>query len=334
MTAPGLFEIVPLSGDPLELPAPDNGPYYVAAKNGMFAMQHTHWGRYLVPVATVNHLPEIKDAVFWNDIPKMPATLIGQVLSFFQAIYAARKSEAMVDLTWSPEKGYRAFVPPQRASGGGVEATRNWEHIHGLHVGTIHSHCMMTAFHSTTDEHDADGHNGLHITIGRVATDKPEYAVMFSHNGHRWDKNFTIEDVVDGPITPVQHPVWWEKFVQDPIPMSKVTTYTPRTPTAWHSPRRYTPAPQNNAIIVRNGKPDPQTFHSLTSLALTAEFSNKPFEDEEVEAMQTILEEVEGYFARLGVRIEFAFDFSDARFDDIISADNNDTDDLPWRLLS
>lgn len=214
MNTPNLFELVPLTK--LEdLAMPDKGPYFVATKDGYMVMQPSHFGATLTPVKKIETLPEGTPAL-WKNIPKIPASVIGQAWSFFLATFDRMQSEAMVDITWDEEHGYRLFVPPQQASYGGVKATRNPEHIKGLHVGTIHSHCDFTAFHSGTDKHDADQHNGIHFTLGKITSDRPEVAVMISQSGEQWDLD--PEEAVEGDIVLTPHQKRWESYVREPVP--------------------------------------------------------------------------------------------------------------------
>lgn len=246
MTAPPIFSLLPLT-DLDELPEPENGPYYVATRKGYMVMQRSHFGNTLTPVEAIDTLPDTP-SIIWKDIPKLPAELVSQVWSFFRAVLETKGSEAMVDITWSKETGYRAFVPPQEASHGGVKAQRNLSHYKGQMVGTIHSHCDFSAFHSGTDRHDADQHNGLHITLGMVNHDQPEIAVMISQNGEKWDP-IAPDEAIDGPLQLVAHPQWWENFVAKPKPnVASIVTFGGNTPAKWkpYAANPFTPKPNGN----------------------------------------------------------------------------------------
>ena len=220
VTSPGLFETILFPQEGHEaLPEPRN-PYFVIGGRQRYLHKKMHFGNVLVPVEKIDTLPDLDPkwkAYAWFDIPPIPAAMIGQAWSFFRSVYNNRKSEAMLDLYHHREHGYRFFVPPQIASGGGVKCVRDPEHIEvGWRlVGTIHSHCDMTAYHSGTDTHDADGHDGIHFTIGHVTKNPCQIAVMASANGIRWD--LKIEDVVDGDIAFTLHPKWWERYVEHKI---------------------------------------------------------------------------------------------------------------------
>lgn len=248
MTAPDIFSLLQLESVD-DLPDPDNGPYYVATRKGYMVMQRSHFGNTLTPIDAIDTLPDTP-SIIWKDIPKLPAELVGQVWSFFRAVLETKGSEAMVDITWSEEKGYRVFVPPQEASHGGVKAQRNLSHYKGQMVGTIHSHCDFSAFHSPTDRHDADQHNGLHITLGMVNHDTPEIAIMISQNGEKWDP-IPYDEAIDGMLTLNPHPQWWENFVSKPKPnVASIVAYKgkPWKPAATNpfQPKPNGHAPTNN----------------------------------------------------------------------------------------
>jgi hypothetical protein len=220
MTSPALFSTILFPQEGHEaLPEPTN-PYFVVGGRQRYIHKKMHFGNVLVPVDKIDNLPDLDPkwkAYAWFDIPPVPAVMIGQAWSFFRSIYNKNKSEAMLDLYYHREHGYRFFVPPQIASGGGVKCVRIPEHIQmGWRlVGTLHSHCDMTAYHSGTDTHDADGHDGIHFTIGHVTHNPCQIAVMASANGIKWD--LKIEDVIDGEIAFTLHPKWWERYVEHQI---------------------------------------------------------------------------------------------------------------------
>ena len=208
--------VLPLIEDVEALPEP--APFYhLVGRDGPYIHKQTLFGRVIVPVKEITHLPKTAGHL-WSDIPKIPADTIAQVLSFFRAIYERQHSEAMVYLTYKDGE-YRVFVPPQTASGGGVKATLDLAHIaDGWAIaGSIHSHCNFSAFHSGTDTHDADGHDGIHMTIGNIASDTPSFATMLSFNKVRWDIDFTDATDHDGK-TSTAHPEWWERYVEKPQP--------------------------------------------------------------------------------------------------------------------
>lgn len=246
--APAMFSVIPMTEDINDLPLPDNGPYYILGKGRLYIHKRIFQGRTILPVKEIPTIPDPltdKKGFFWYDEDKitLPGDLVGMVWSFFRSIYNQRGSEAMVFLTWHKDHGVRVFVPPQHASHGGVQSQFNPEHLTpGTRViGTIHSHCDFDAFHSGTDTHDAEGHDGLHMTIGKVKSNPPQIATMVSIGGQSWD--FQPDQVIDGELIFTKHPRWWERYVSDPAPINKgkhVSNWEPRQ-TAIGFPTRSNP---------------------------------------------------------------------------------------------
>lgn len=244
MTPPAPFSLVPLTGKVHDLPEPANGPYYVATSSGYMFHQNFHWGRVITPVKAAPNL-EKGEEILWHDI-QFPAELISRAWSFFRAVFEKDHSEAMVDITWHRDRGYRLFVPPQTASAGGVRCIRNEDHYKGLLVGTIHSHCDFSAFHSGTDTHDADGHDGLHMTIGHVDSDELDIAIMVSVDTIRWDLKLN-QIIGDTTVTPSPFPAWWMNQMKDSLP-GATEGFKPAAQTSWGT-RKPTTTPNDGIHI-------------------------------------------------------------------------------------
>lgn len=233
--APKAFSVVPLHGSIDDLPKPNGSPYFVMTKRGPMIYKRLLFGPVLVPVRevpTLSDLPDNAKGYLWADAPALPWQLLNQAWAFFRWAWDERKSEAEVDIIWAPEgreartarqgfddNGFRLFVPPQTTSGGGVKLLRHEEHYRGDLVGTIHSHCNMSAYHSGTDTHDAEGHDGLHMTIGRVSANKPEIDVMVAANKVLWNK-LPLADYTGGIADEwnkeVTFPEWWKTYHDHP----------------------------------------------------------------------------------------------------------------------
>ena len=346
MTAPALFSLVPLSDDPETLPHPESGPYIVATKHGFMVHQTTHWGRVLIPIAEAPTLTATDSLLWHNENLGLPAELLGQAWGFFRGVWNAKKSEAMVDITWSEAKGYRLFVPPQRATSGGVHANRNPEHYKGQIVGTIHSHCDFNAFHSGTDHGDADTQGGLHITIGHVHQDTLDIAIMVSAGKTNWE--LKLNQVADGPVTVQPFPAWWLNFVQPPTGQLA----RPNTPSTWKS--RY-PAPVVPLRLPGSSQPTqpgwligqqpPSTerddsYDNIQALMYSDPALTDP-DLQTLEIVEALLDQVDQNLTELG----FDFDYSITRFrsamprlsttnsDDIVTTISEDEYEAFWRTM-
>lgn len=310
MTTPRLFEIVPFTSVE-ELPLPDAGPYIVATKDGYFVHRYFHFGRVLSRTKDAPMSPSATPSLWPKFEPKLPATLIGQAYSFFRAIYESKKSEAMVDITWSPEKGYRLFVPPQQATGGGVKAERTMEHYRGQIVGTIHSHCNFNAFHSGTDTHDADSHDGLHITIGDVMKPKPSIAIMISVAKDRY--NFDLEAVADGPLELHPHPQWWERYVNDPVKTYSWTKSTTTPTTTTYTPpktgaiARIAPPSREHPMVIGSARYGTERGLALDELLWRYDGLFTAEEQEIIQEADTLIEQIQEALNGLGIDMKAEF---------------------------
>lgn len=217
MTAsPGLMEVIVANGE--ELPPPEL-PYYVFAQEGLFIHKKTEIGRVIVKAReipyTVASIGEDKNGVFFWTGDKIPGHIIGQATAFFRRIYEKHHTEAEVLIVRHTETGeYRLFIPYQRTSGAGVKSVFEPTHVdpNYMIVGTLHSHCMMNAFHSGTDTGDAADMDGVHFTIGKVLNDTPEIVAMVSmnkQNFHYHDPSVIAEVEFDGHPAPE----WWDNYV-------------------------------------------------------------------------------------------------------------------------
>lgn len=305
--APHLFSVVP-PAPPKDLPEPTGGPYFVYTKDGWYVHRNWHFGRVLHPIKKADGVDDNGLTPYlWTRDNEVPIEIIGQAWSFFRAIYERDKAEAMVDITWSEEKGYRLFVPKQSTSGGGVKAERKMEHLKGQHVGTIHSHCMMNAFHSGTDTHDADEHDGLHITLGKVMNKQPEIAIMMSVSKVRWD--FKYEELWEGEIPLITHPEWWEKFVnnkKDEKKSSSLVTYMSKQGgISTYSPRKPSGGSSTYPIITGQGRWDYDTYRSVDEL-LWREADKVPASSVlQFEAFAGILDDIAQEISKLGYDFDY-----------------------------
>lgn len=200
------------------LPNPVN-PYYVVAHEGLYRHQNTELGRLLIKAKELpDDLPKIGNPVgqFTFTAERLPAALYAQAVHFFRRIYTLHKTEAEVLITRNYRTlEYKLFIPHQRVTGASVKSIYEPTHIarNWMVVGSLHSHCMMGAFHSGTDTGDAADMDGLHGTVGMVMNDPPNLVAMVSMSG----ENFHYSDptlVIDtSNLEADTAPEWWDTYV-------------------------------------------------------------------------------------------------------------------------
>ena len=171
---------------------PETGTYYLITRSGVYLHRETKAGNAMVKV---NGIPWLKEPTieFSLKLPKIPASIIGQALTFFRKVFKDHHSESYVTLFYSEQlKQYQLWCPKQTVTYASVNYDRNdqppfkdrsdegWQMC-----GTIHSHCDFSAYHSGTDIGDEDTFDGIHITLGHVNKAQFSMEVSISFNGIR-----------------------------------------------------------------------------------------------------------------------------------------------------
>lgn len=218
-----MFDVIKLPKELDDLPE-SNVPYYVVAKEGLYLYKQTAIGPCLLPqktdVSSMNSMGEYKGGYFLHKAPDVPAHIMSQALDFFRQVYDLRKAEAEVFILLNQEtEEFRLFIPWQVTSHGGVDSIYDEADIpeNFTIIGTIHSHCDFSAFHSSTDMGDASDFNGLHITIGHVNTNAPSFdqMVMINKLKFTYKSVSSVADVSKLGETPA--PKEWLGFVFDRV---------------------------------------------------------------------------------------------------------------------
>jgi len=198
-------------------------PFYFGAKDGLFLHRRGLLGRGIARVETwPEFFPKVgtSTGMFWWEAPPIPAVIMSHVVTFFERIYAYQHTEAMVLLCMNQDtKEWRAFIPTQLVSHGGVNYVFDPTHIAlpWVLVGTIHSHCDFGAGHSGTDTKDAEGFDGFHATIGMIKRETPQIVAMVAMNKrliHYQESQFPL--LFDfSEVKKHQAPAWWDRYVED-----------------------------------------------------------------------------------------------------------------------
>lgn len=196
---------------------PKEGTYYVVASNGIFIRRDVGLFSCLVPVESISFLDELDaENQFTSSLPKVPLSIVWQIKKFFNAIVEKYHSEANTILYYNRQlDDFRVFVPDQRVSHSGVNYRRQpitrMEGMEGyLPVGTIHSHCDFSAFHSGTDDADELNFDGLHCTFGHNNKEEISISASYVFSGKRF--KVEPETVLQGVTCTSSSPGQRDKF--------------------------------------------------------------------------------------------------------------------------
>jgi hypothetical protein len=157
-------------------------------------------------------IPPVKEPVIRWHGAKIPSGIWSQLAAFFRHANATWKSEAQARLYYSAEKAeWKVVVAPQRVATGMFSGElKDWQMTPDQRVmraeafsapgdgflpnGTFHSHCDCSAFQSGTDHADEISQPGVHITFGKVSSERIHVHGRVSYRGIiypiRWDDWF------------------------------------------------------------------------------------------------------------------------------------------------
>ena len=156
-----------------------------------------------------------KASFLWTG-PQIPPDVWHQILSFFKWTYNTTKSESQVRLYVNPtSKTWDAWAYPQEARTG-MSAhelpdrpttklqralfpdSEGW-----IYFGTVHHHCDCTAFQSGVDQANEENQAGLHITVGKMASEQHDLHCRFYLNGSCFDPDMSLFWDIGKDIVPL-----------------------------------------------------------------------------------------------------------------------------------
>lgn len=180
-----------------DAPPKDVPVSYVLAGNGLFThRRHRFFTSCVVSRDWPGELAEQKQYLRLN-CPKLPQEEMERIVGFFSKIAKIHGSEAAVILYWDARTERVCFkVPEQRAtmtetwSGGSFPADVHYEtplvDPELVLFGSVHSHVDGQAYSSHVDRADESHRTGLHIVVGRISEEPPEFHCEYVVDGVRF----------------------------------------------------------------------------------------------------------------------------------------------------
>lgn len=184
--------------------------FYVISKDGMFVCRDHPFFRSCTRVHRIPRELKPQKRFFVPKFPKLPGIMLDNIVGWFQEVYERYKTEAVALLVWdSIEKCPLVVVPPQithlhqygiskSLHGGDVTYEPLPLAPHLSVYGDIHSHMDFGAYSSYTDEKDEEYRPGLHIVVGKLKSQKPEFHVEAVVDSERFD--LSMSDAFDRPF--------------------------------------------------------------------------------------------------------------------------------------
>jgi hypothetical protein len=157
-----------------------------------------HW-----PAELASHAPFLR-----LRYPRLPQPMFERIIGFFAVIGETFGAEAAALLAWNePERRVEVIVPKQRSfvssgwSGRCYPLSVEYEvpplPDGWIWIGDAHSHADEAAYASAQDEKDEHHRPGLHIVVGRICDEPPEFHIEATVDGTRF-RIKKLETVVEG----------------------------------------------------------------------------------------------------------------------------------------
>jgi hypothetical protein len=124
------------------------------------------------------------------NIPKIQKEDFATIFQFFKKVYQTNKSESIVRIYHDEKTNKFHYYCMEQYATSTMLKTKKINMQDEIvkkynHIGDLHSHGNMSAFHSHTDISDEDKFTGIHFTIGNVLSDDFTVSVEISVNGFR-----------------------------------------------------------------------------------------------------------------------------------------------------
>jgi len=179
------------------MPWPREETFYLLCGNGLFLCRNHPFFRSCVPADAPCELARHNPFLHLR-YPRIPRSLLEEAVGFFAAMGATHGAEAALMLIWDKHNEKVRLMAPS-------EICRVYETSHGdrypvglqyelpqqlpegwMLFGDIHSHVDGSAYASQTDKLDEMYRPGLHIVVGRIREEPPEFHVEAMVDGVRF----------------------------------------------------------------------------------------------------------------------------------------------------
>jgi len=171
--------------------------FYLLAREGIFFCRNSLFFQSCVPARTGPGELASQEAFLDIQYPKIPQPLLEQAVGFFEQVKQQHGSEAALLLAWNYRtRKVRLLVPRQRCT---VYQGYYGTCPVGVHYempaelpddsfifGDIHSHVDGAAYASVTDKDDEHHRPGLHIVVGRIGEEPPDFHIEATVDGRRF----------------------------------------------------------------------------------------------------------------------------------------------------
>ena len=170
--------------------------FYLLTRDGLFLCRNHEWFKSCVlakrgPGELAEHQESLR-----HSYPSIPRVLLEKAVGFFSRVHEQNQCESALILAWNRlTNQMELYCPEQEVSLGSVHyKVPNLPHHMAL-IGDLHSHGSMSPEPSLTDKEDEMGRAGLHIVVGGIQNEPPQFYCAIVADGQR--STAKIEDLIE-----------------------------------------------------------------------------------------------------------------------------------------
>jgi proteasome lid subunit RPN8/RPN11 len=176
----------------------DEKAFHLLTSDGLFLCRNTPFFRSCVPVREFpSELAGQKPSLKLN-YPRIPRQLMERVVGFFDVIGQRYDSEAAVLIAWNRTTKAVEMLAPDQVGLVGTSYYGNRYPMelqyevpplppHLVLLGDIHSHVDGPAYASHMDKSDEAHRPGLHLVVGRILDEPPQFHCEATADGFRFE---------------------------------------------------------------------------------------------------------------------------------------------------
>jgi hypothetical protein len=181
-----------------DMPRPADPEYYLVTRSGTFLCRNHAFFSSDVRTTRGPSALEFHAEKCSIRYPKLSQAALEFAVGFFDQVYDLHGSEAVILLFWDLKRQrYKLWVPQQEptvweTSGGhrtaldvAYQVPVPLPQAHLL-VGDIHSHADLDAYASHQDRHDEFYRDGVHVVVGRIDEEPPQFHLDIAVDGQRF----------------------------------------------------------------------------------------------------------------------------------------------------
>jgi proteasome lid subunit RPN8/RPN11 len=171
--------------------------FYLLSAGGLFLCRNHRFFRSCVPAPEPPAELAAQKPFLYVSYPKVPQGLLERIVGFFDLVGQELGSEAAVLLVWDSQANALLPIVPEQV--GTVSRSYYGEPYpidlhyeipalppHQMLIGDIHSHVDGPAYASYTDKQDERHRPGLHLVVGRIRDEPPEFHCEVIVDGFRF----------------------------------------------------------------------------------------------------------------------------------------------------